>query len=81
MMSNTVLVIYVENPGSRRALSLAAMFGALPTQTKSLLFLIPLLTTKTFPVSMPTVWFNFRPVGKEAVKNWSNAGTSTLRKK
>src|SRR5258708_17663775 len=39
-------------------LSFAATFGALPIQTKSLLFLIPARTTNTSLVSTPTQWPN-----------------------
>jgi hypothetical protein len=51
-MSKTVLLIRVLYP-FRMALSLAARFGARPTQTRSLLFLMPLRTTLTLLVTNP----------------------------
>ena len=54
MSLKTVCEIYDEIP-SRKALNFAAIFGAWPIQTRSLLFLMPLRTAITLLVSTPTL--------------------------
>src|SRR6478752_7277505 len=69
----TCAVILTE-PRSGRELSLAAIFGARPIDTRSLLSLTPALTRNVSPQSMPVPWDGYQFCKAALLKSCFNMG-------